>query len=125
VSLSVDNTTKIRDYIGTTKNIFLYFIWYVDTCPLYGNLYSLIFAISINHLKLYIMSLNLITEETEVKYNKLQQLTYFDFDEDTISLYIDKIFCGDIKVWQDSEMNKREYICINYEIIYLDTITKN
>jgi len=64
----------------------------------------------------------IIEEETEVKYQNLDDLSYIDFGEDMIALYVDKQFEGDIKVWKDSEMDGREYICINYEIIYLDTI---
>lgn len=64
----------------------------------------------------------IIEEETEVKYQNLDDLSYMDFGEDMIALYVDKQFEGDIKVWKDSEMDGREYICINYEIIYLDTI---
>ena len=64
----------------------------------------------------------IIEEETEVKYQNLDDLSYIDFGEDMIALYVKKQFEGDIKVWKDSEMDGREYICINYEIIYLDTI---
>ena len=64
----------------------------------------------------------IIEEETEVKYQNLDDLSYIDFGEDMIALYVDKQFEGEIKVWKDSEMDGREYICINYEIIYLDTI---
>ena len=64
----------------------------------------------------------IIEEETEVKYQNLDELSYIDFGEDMIALYVKKQFEGDIKVWKDSEMDGREYICINYEIIYLDTI---
>ena len=64
----------------------------------------------------------IIAEETEVKYQNLDDLSYIDFGEDMIALYVNKEFEGDIKVWKDSEMDGREYICINYEIIYLDTI---
>lgn len=63
-----------------------------------------------------------IEEETEVVYENLDDLSYMDFGEDLVSLYVKKQFEGDIKVWKDSEMDGREYICINYEIIYLDTI---
>ncbi len=66
----------------------------------------------------------IIAEETEVKYQNLDDLSYIDFGEDVIALYVNKEFEGDIKVWKDSEMDGREYICINYEIIYLDTIKK-
>ena len=64
----------------------------------------------------------IIEEETEVKYQNLDELSYMDFGEDVVALYVKKEFEGDIKVWKDSEMDGREYICINYEIIYLDTI---
>lgn len=63
-----------------------------------------------------------IEEETEVVYENLDDLSYMDFGEDYVSLYVKKEWEGDIKVWKDSEMDGREYICINYEIIYLDTI---
>ena len=65
---------------------------------------------------------NIITEETEVKYQNLDELSYVDFYDDMVALYVNKEFEGDIKVWNDSEMDGREYICVNYEIIYLDTI---
>jgi len=29
---------------------------------------------------------------------------------------------GDIEVWCDVENDERDYICVNYEMIYLDTI---
>ena len=66
----------------------------------------------------------IIEEETEVKYQNLDELSYIDFGDNMIALYVNKQFEGDIKVWKDSEMDGREYICINYEIIYLDTIKK-
>lgn len=65
-----------------------------------------------------------ITEETEVNYKSIEDLSYFDDDGDNVSLYVNNEFVGDIKVWKDSEMKGREYLCINYEIIYLDTIKK-
>lgn len=64
----------------------------------------------------------IIEEETEVKYQNLDELSYMNFGDDMVALYLNKEFEGDIKVWKDSEMDGREYICINYEIIYLDTI---
>ena len=32
---------------------------------------------------------------------------------------------GDVKVFKDAEMDGREYICLNYEIIYLDNLKNN
>lgn len=65
-----------------------------------------------------------ITEECEVKFTDYKQLTYFDEGEPEVILYVDDRSVGNIKVWSDSEMDEREYICVNYEIVYLDTLTK-
>ena len=67
-------------------------------------------------------AVKLITEEDEVKYRNLDELSYMDFDDETVALYLNKEYEGDIKVWKDSEMDGREYVCINYEIVYLDTL---
>lgn len=63
-----------------------------------------------------------IDEETIVLFSHYDQLSYKDYDGPDVKLYVDNIYIGDIKVWLDSEMNDREYICVNYEIIYLDTL---
>jgi PKD repeat protein len=68
------------------------------------------------------MANKLITEETEVSFSEYSQLTYKDEGNENVTLYVDNKPVGDIKVWKDSEMEGREYICVNYEIIYLDTI---
>lgn len=65
-----------------------------------------------------------IQEEDEVKYSHQDELSYFDDDKETVALYVNNNYEGDIKVWKDSEMDGREYVCINYEIIYLDTLKK-
>ena len=65
-----------------------------------------------------------IQEEDEVKYQNPEELSYMDFGDETVALYVKGQYEGDIKVWKDSEMDGREYVCINYEIIYLDTITE-
>lgn len=65
-----------------------------------------------------------ICEETEVKFTDYKQLSYFDEGEPEVILYVDDRVVGNIKVWKDSEMDDREYICINYEIVYLDTLTQ-
>lgn len=66
----------------------------------------------------------MITEETEVNFGSYEQLSYLDEGMPEVSLYVDNKLIGEIKVWQDSEMENREYICVNYEIIYLDTIKR-
>jgi len=65
----------------------------------------------------------LITEETHVDFSNYDQLSYQDKNE-VIELFVDDFYIGDMEVWKDSEMEDREYICINYEVIYLDTIKK-
>lgn len=69
-----------------------------------------------------------ITEETEVEFKEYSQLGYIDNFDTTpsgsplVALYVDKKFIGDIEVWCDAENDERDYICVNYEMIYLDTI---
>jgi hypothetical protein len=65
-----------------------------------------------------------ITEDTEVKYDKWEDITYYDDGEsDDVLLEVAGKIIGTIKVWCDSEMDGREYICINHTIVYLDTLT--
>ncbi len=66
----------------------------------------------------------MIEEETEIKYHSRGQLSYKDDNTATVELFIDNKYLGDIKVWEDSLTNNREYICINYTVIYLDEIRK-
>lgn len=68
--------------------------------------------------------INLITEETEVKFEKKEDLSYYDFDGDNVELWVKDEFVGDIEVFTDRENGNREYICVNYEMIYLDTIAE-
>jgi hypothetical protein len=65
-----------------------------------------------------------ITEETEVQFTRYEQLSYYDNDEPEVTLFIDEVPVGVVKVWQDSEMNGREYICLNYEVVYLDCLNR-
>lgn len=69
-------------------------------------------------------AVKIIQEHDEVKYRNLEDLSCFDAGNDFVALYVNKEYEGDIKVWRDSEMDGREYVCINYEIVYLDTIKK-
>ena len=63
--------------------------------------------------------LNLIGEEDQVEFERYDQLSYQDKNE-VIELFVDDFYIGDMKVWKDSEMEGREYVCINYEIISLN-----
>lgn len=67
---------------------------------------------------------DLITEETEVFYTNDEQLSYefYSSDYDYVELYIDDFYIGVCEVWLDAEMDYRQYIILNYAIVYLDTI---
>ena len=64
----------------------------------------------------------LINEEDEVNFKSYEQLSYANKGH-LIELYIDCNYEGDVKVWKDSQLNDKEYIAINHEIIYLDTLS--
>ncbi len=65
--------------------------------------------------------LNLITEEDSVEYTKDSDLSYENKGE-LVELFVEDFYVGDVKVYLDSEMDGREYICLNYTIVYLDTL---
>ena len=66
---------------------------------------------------------NLITEVDEVDYTNDEQLSYEPMLEGFVELYVDDFYIGDCEVWLDAEMDSRQYITLNYTIVYLDTIT--
>ena len=68
--------------------------------------------------------MNLLTEDNKVFFDSYDQLSYTNKGP-LVELYVDGHYIGDMKVWGDSEMDGREYLTINDEIIYLDTITNN
>jgi len=65
-----------------------------------------------------------ITEDTNVPFKAYEELSYTDNGGQDVVININNVPLGKAKVWLDSEMDEREYVCINYEIIYLDTLTK-
>jgi hypothetical protein len=66
---------------------------------------------------------DLINEFDEVEFTNYEQLSYELYDDDYIELYVDDFYIGICEVWLDAEMDYRQYIILNYEIIYLDSIT--
>lgn len=68
------------------------------------------------------MEQNRIAEETEVEFKDYSELAYKDNGTPDVDLYVNNKFIGIIEVWTDRENGNREYICVNYEMIYLDTI---
>jgi hypothetical protein len=66
--------------------------------------------------------MNIEDEEFSLKYKNLEDLSYKELGKYYVDLYHkNKRICA-IEVWKDNEQEDREYIIINYEIIYLDTI---
>lgn len=63
-----------------------------------------------------------IKDETKIKFDNYEQLSYLDLDKPSVILYVDDKAIGNIKVCKDNEMDNREYVCINYEVVYLDSI---
>jgi hypothetical protein len=66
--------------------------------------------------------LNLITNEVEIEYFDLRELTYEWKSTWFVELFVNDFYTGDCEVYLDEEMCNRPYIELNYEIIYLDWI---
>lgn len=66
------------------------------------------------------MPLRKIRPEDDIEFRNLDQLSYEDNGGNNVKLYVDNIYIGNIKIWEDEDMNDREYICLNYEKVYLD-----
>jgi len=63
-------------------------------------------------------------ESIILEYKSLDDLSYYS-NEDYIELYHKDMFVCNMFTFLDWEECNREYIIINHEIIYLDTITLN
>lgn len=63
-------------------------------------------------------------EELTLDFKKYSQLSYKDSGEEYVQLFFDNKNVGLVEVSTDVENENREYIIINCEIIYLDTIEK-
>lgn len=63
-----------------------------------------------------------IIDELVFEYESLKDLNYYDPKIEYIDLYRKGDFVGYIEVWTDRENEEREYIIINNELVYLDTI---
>ena len=65
-----------------------------------------------------------LEEHDRVEFKSFNQLSY-ENKGNMVELYVDNNYVGDIEVFRDSEMENREYICVNYQIVYLNTIIDN
>ena len=67
--------------------------------------------------------LNMITEDTSVEFKQYSELSYRN-SRYNVELFVNDEIKGFCKVWKDSEEFGREYITLNNEIVYLDTLTE-
>jgi hypothetical protein len=65
------------------------------------------------------------TDELTLDFTSYAQLSYLDENNEDIILFLNGTPIGYIVVYTDTENDNREYICVNNEMIYLDTIEKN
>ena len=65
------------------------------------------------------------TDELTLDFTSYFQLSYLDENNEDIILFLNGTPVGYIVVYTDTENDNREYICVNNEMIYLDTIEKN
>ena len=66
--------------------------------------------------------MKIYSDDLQLEFKDYDQLSYYDSQSDYIDLYNKDEFVGYVNVYTDVENEKREYICINHEIIYLDTL---
>ena len=62
------------------------------------------------------------SEEFELDYKTLDELSYWDTQEPFVRIYKNNLLQGYVEVWTDYGNDNREYIIINNEIVYLDNL---
>ena len=65
-----------------------------------------------------------LQSDLHLTFQDYNQLAYIDVKEKFVYIYLDDELVGKSEVFTDWENEKREYVSINYEVIYLDTLTK-
>ena len=63
-------------------------------------------------------------DNLQLEFENYSQLSFEDLGEEYIQVFMNDKSIGLVEVSTDIENQKREYIIINYEILYLDTIKK-
>lgn len=72
--------------------------------------------------KKYIKEAKTLGEDDHIDFKDYSQLSYYDPGGNFVDVYVDDNLVGKMKVWKDKEEEGREYLTINHEIVYLDTI---
>jgi hypothetical protein len=64
-------------------------------------------------------------DDLSLDFKDYNQLSYEDDGQSAfVKIYLDNVPNAFSKVFTDRENDAREYVCINYEMIYLDTLNK-
>jgi len=63
-----------------------------------------------------------ILEDAFIEFKQYSQISFKRNEDNSVKVLIDNIFNCNCWIFIDSEIEDREYIAINYEVIYLDTL---
>lgn len=63
-------------------------------------------------------------DELHLKFSSYSELSFFDDKKERVQILLNGNYVGDTMVYTDDENDNREYIIINYEVIYLDNLIK-
>lgn len=63
-------------------------------------------------------------DELNLKFSSYSEISFFDDKKEHVKILLNGNYVGDTMVYTDDENDNREYIIINYEIIYLDNLIK-
>ena len=61
-------------------------------------------------------------EDFTLEYENLEDITYYDNYGEYIDIFHKGNLVAELLVYHDGENDNREYVCINNEVIYLDTL---
>ncbi len=64
------------------------------------------------------------SDDLDLNFKDYSQLSYKELGKRHIEFYLDNKIVGLVEVWTDRENENREYVLVNYEMVYLDTIKK-
>ena len=68
------------------------------------------------------MGIKKYDENFSIVYTNYSELSYLDNNKKYITIYVNSVPKGKLEVYTDRENEEREYVIINCEVVYLDTI---
>ena len=63
-------------------------------------------------------------EDFTLDFEKYDEITYADYGKDYVDVYHKGELVAELLVYTDHENGNREYVCINNEVVYLDTLSE-